>query len=152
MKLINNKGKVYVLLQFILFIVYIIPVNDFTIFCYPRLNQLYIITLSFGFIIVIGAIIQLRNQLTPFPEPNQKGKLIQNKFYKISRHPIYTGILLIIYSYAIYTCSLYKILISIALTILFYYKSIYEEKLLANMYSEYSEYKKKVGRFFPKFF
>ncbi len=145
----DPKGIAFVVLQGLLFIIYLIPIFDFTIVCFPELKYVCFLFILIGLIIILGAILQLRNQLSPFPTPTKNGKLIQNGCYKISRHPIYTGILLMAFFYALYTCSGYRLIVFIALTALFYFKSAYEEKLLSQLFPEYKEYKKKVGRFGP---
>jgi len=66
------------------------------------------------------------------------------------RHPIYTGILLIAFGMALYMGSLFKILVFIALYVLFYYKSLYEEQRLMLFFPSYGVYKNKTGRFIPK--
>jgi protein-S-isoprenylcysteine O-methyltransferase Ste14 len=42
-------------------------------------------------------------------------------------------------------------MITIALIVLFYFKSEYEESQLISKYRDYSEYKNNTGRFFPWF-
>ncbi|WP_299223473.1 methyltransferase [uncultured Aquimarina sp.] len=145
----DKKGFTYVLIQFIL---YMFPIYNLRIFCFPSISYLLLVLTVTGGIIILGSILQLRNQLSPFPAPIDDGVLIQNGFYRFSRHPIYSGILISGFFYALYSCSGYKIIIAIGLLILFYFKSSYEEELLSKKYTEYKKYKKKVGRFFPKVF
>ena len=42
-------------------------------------------------------------------------------------------------------------LLGLAVVILFYFKSAYEEEQLKKKYQDYEEYKNTTGRFFPKF-
>lgn len=148
----DKKGIVYVLIQFILFALYMLPIFDFKIFCFSSIRYPFLIVTIFGVIIIFGSILQLRNQLSPFPVPLEDGVLIQNGFFRFFRHPIYSGILISSFFYALYSCSGSKMIISIGLLILFYFKSSYEEELLFKKYTEYNKYKKRVGRFFPKIF
>lgn len=137
------------LIQLMLFMVYIIPVRNFDFSCFTSVSSLFLILTIVGLFIVFGSVLQLRNQLSPFPNPSNNGVLITKGFYKISRHPMYSGVLLMAFSYALYACSFFKIIVSVGLLILFYFKSLYEEKLLSKQFSKYQEYKKRVGRFFP---
>ncbi|MFD2562674.1 methyltransferase family protein [Aquimarina rubra] len=148
----DKKGFIYVLIQSTLFLLYILPIYDWKIFCFPSIRYLFLVATIIGGVIILGSMLQLRNQLSPFPAPLKDGVLIENGFYRFSRHPIYSGILISCFFYALYSCSGFKMIISIALLILFYFKSSYEEELLFKKYIGYKKYKKRVGRFFPKIF
>ncbi len=103
----------------------------------------------FGGMIIILALLQLNKNLSPFPTPKEAATLLQNGLYKYMRHPIYTGIMLFLVGYGVYQNSLYKLLISLLLVILFYLKSNYEEQRLEQKFPDYKLYKNKTGRFFP---
>lgn len=106
----------------------------------------------FGALITVVAVLQLNVHLSPFPSPLPGAKLIENGVYGFVRHPIYTGIILAFFGYALICDSGYRLLISAALFVLFYYKSVYEENRLIDVFPKYSEYKTRTGRFFPKIF
>ncbi|MHA7060133.1 methyltransferase family protein [Aquimarina sp. M1] len=137
------------MIQCILFIMYVIPISYFRRFCFPSISYLFVVLIITGGILILGSILQLRDQLSPFPAPLDNGVLLQNGFFRFSRHPIYSGILISSFSYTLYSCSIYKIIISTGLLIVLNFKSFYEEKLLLKKYAEYKKYKKSVGRFFP---
>ena len=103
-----------------------------------------------GLCIIVLAILQLNKNLTPFPTPKEGGALIKSGLYKYVRHPIYSGIILLTIGFGIYSGSIWRLIIALALWILFYYKSMYEEGLLMKHFDEYDEYRKRTGRFFPK--
>lgn len=103
-----------------------------------------------GFMIALLTVFELKSNLTVFPTPIEKAELLTHGFFRYSRHPIYTGILMFAFGYALYNYSLYKLLISGLLLIWFYLKSTYEEKQLTQKFLSYKEYQSKVGRFFPK--
>lgn len=106
-----------------------------------------LIILGFGLVLGLVAMFQINTKLSPFPTPVPNGKLITKGAYNIARHPIYTAVIFIGFGIALYQASWYKALIALLLLILFYFKSQYEEKLLSNKFSEYSDYKKKTRRF-----
>ena len=103
-----------------------------------------------GFMIALLTVFELKTNLTVFPTPTQKAVLLTQGFFRFSRHPIYSGILMVAFGYALYKYSIYKLLIAGLLFIWFYLKSTYEEKQLAQKFNSYKEYQEKVGRFFPK--
>lgn len=149
----NLKSKDYKLvgLQMLLFILYVFDPKILSLE-FPALIKTgaFIVSLL-GVVILILAMLQLSKNLSPFPSPKTNSELVQSGLYKYVRHPIYTGILISSFSFALATASGYRILISILLYILFIVKSEYEEKLLMQRYKEYETYKKRTGRFFPKF-
>jgi protein-S-isoprenylcysteine O-methyltransferase Ste14 len=104
-----------------------------------------------GLIVVILALLQLKESLSPFPTPVQVGQLRTNGLYSLVRHPIYTGIILTCFGFGVYSESLWRILIGLALWVLFHFKSSYEETLLLKKYPDYEVYRKRTGKLFPKF-
>lgn len=104
-----------------------------------------------GFIIIIISILQLNTNLSIFPTPKKDGELIMSGLFKYVRHPIYTGILMTAFFFSLYSNSGYRLIISLLLVILFYYKSNYEEKALLLKFPAYKSYRASTGRFFPRF-
>jgi protein-S-isoprenylcysteine O-methyltransferase Ste14 len=111
------------------------------------LRYIGLLILILGLVLGLMALLQLKTYLSPFPTPVAHGTLVDNGVYKVSRHPIYTALIFSGLGYAIYQVSLYKMIISLALLVLFYFKSKYEEELLTKTYSRYANYKKKTRRF-----
>jgi protein-S-isoprenylcysteine O-methyltransferase Ste14 len=144
---IHPKDVVLVSIQFLLFSCYTIDFDwslGFSLF-------FRIIGLSFaiiGLIISLLAVLQLNKNLSPFPTPTENAILLENGLYKLARHPIYSGLLLLFYGYGIYVDSSYKLIISSSLLVLFYFKTNYEERQLESKFSNYLNYKQNVGRFF----
>jgi len=77
--------------------------------------------------------------------------LVQNGMYKIVRHPLYASIILMFYGaclvYRSYLCFL---MVSVVFIPFMYYRAKQEETLLIQTFTEYSNYKKTTGMFFPK--
>lgn len=147
---INFKDILFVSIQFLLFFLYILDIKcTFNFFSW--INHLGLIASIIGFAIILLALLQLNKNLSPFPTPKNNSVLIQNGLYKYVRHPIYSGIILLFLGFGFYNDSLFKLLISLLLTVLFYFKTNYEEKRLLQKFPNYAQYKMKVGRFFMKF-
>lgn len=146
---IKPKDITFVTLQLILFVCYAITPNFLSINFPSFLKSVSIIIVVVGLLILILGLIQLQRNLTPFPSPKQNAELVTNGVYQVMRHPIYTGIFIAAIGYAIYGAHSTRFLISILLLVLFYFKSVYEEKLLNKKFSAYQQYQLKTARFFP---
>lgn len=141
------KDYLFVVVQLLFFGVYLLPLHISIINLPEWLRCSGLSVLGLGLIFGIAAIIQLKTKLSPFPSPVASGHLITTGIFKFSRHPIYTGLLLAGFGYAVYQMSIYKALVATALSILFYYKSRYEERLMSGKFPAYADYKKRTRRF-----
>jgi protein-S-isoprenylcysteine O-methyltransferase Ste14 len=143
------KDYLFVCIQFLLFGWY--AFDFLPKFEIPQLFKYIGLLLSIiGFIISVLAVLQLNKNLTVFPTPKTDSELITFGMYKFSRNPIYSGLILFTFGYAFFKMSMFKILIAVLLLLLFYFKTNYEEQRLLNKFSDYQNYRKNVGRFFPK--
>ena len=104
----------------------------------------------FGAVVITFGIINMNENLTPFPTPRRNSSLISGGIYKYIRHPIYSGIILLFLAYGLYTGSIGRLIITIILSIVFYFKTELEEELLIERFPGYRHYKGVTGRFFPK--
>lgn len=139
-------------MQLLFFVAYIAPVEWYDLGFSHNWRSVFIcISILGGFVLCLAAL-QLNRNLSPFPVPKKDGELVQSGLFRYMRHPIYTGILLLLGGYGVYDASLYKLWVAVALWVLFYFKSSFEEQLLEEKFPEYKNYKKKVGRFWPKLF
>ncbi len=148
---VPKKDKIFVLLQFLLFIVWLFEVEAWHFELSQNLRSLALIVAIIGLLIVLAAFIQLNTKLSPFPSPRSGAKLVTNGIFAFSRHPIYSGIIFMAFGMSIWWGSGYKMFVSLMFVILFYLKSNYEEQKLEETFPEYPAYKKETGRFFPKF-
>ena len=148
---LKTPDILFVGLQFLLFLLYFITPfpSEWQLSAWLRLPAL-ILSLV-GILLSAIAILQLRKNLSPFPSPVSSGTLVESGIFKKIRHPIYSGLIIFFSSYAIYEESPAKLLLSFILVILFYFKSIYEEKLLMKKFPAYCSYKRTSYRFFPFF-
>lgn len=143
----NWKDRSFVLAQAVLMVAFITPVNWGFMQSFPIVGLVMVI---FGVLVSLIAIWQLRHSISPFPSPKAAARLIAGGVFRWIRHPIYTGILFVTFGYAIYSGSVWKGLLAIALLILFQFKARYEERLLLSKFVPYEAYMAKTGRFLPK--
>lgn len=127
---LEHKDYIYVILQLLLFVAYILNVEMIAVFNNNNITFIGVPIVVIGVLTALIALLQLNTNLSPFPTPKPNTTLIKNGVFKYIRHPIYSGIILITFGYGVYQNSLYKIIISILLFVLFYFKSSYEEKRL----------------------
>jgi protein-S-isoprenylcysteine O-methyltransferase Ste14 len=144
----KTKDILLVSVQFFFMLVYFLDFNWFSIPYIEHYIWFYIGLL--GVAISTIALLQLNIHLSPFPTPKPNSKLLTKGVFKFSRHPIYSGILIFMFSFSFWLGEGYKLCVSLAILGLFFYKSKYEESLLENTFDNYKAYKSKVGRFFPK--
>ncbi|NUQ24499.1 MAG: isoprenylcysteine carboxylmethyltransferase family protein [Saprospiraceae bacterium] len=144
-----QKDVVFVVLQFVLFIVYIfrIPAIDIEVTDVLRTIGLYVSI--FASVLTLLAFLAINTNLSPFPTPISNGKLIRSGVYKYVRHPIYSGILWASLGFALYSENTFRFIVFLSLLVLFILKARYEESLLQARYPDYADYQKTSGMFLP---
>ncbi len=147
------KDYFYVGLQLVLFGLYGLPYSPIRLGL-PKIFALMGIAFAvLGFFVVIIAFFKLGTALSPYPTPKEDSRLRSTGIYKFVRHPIYSGLILGFTGYGFFDDSLYKLIITALLVLLFYFKSAYEERQLINQFGQdYEEYRFRTGRFLPKVF
>lgn len=149
---LRSKDYILVGVQAVIFLVYIFDLPILQLSFPQFIRDTALIVGILGWIIVLLAILQLNKNLSPFPSPKPNSKFIQKGLYKYVRHPVYSGILIGLGGLAIYSLSGYRFILTLGLYVLFDIKSRYEERLLMAKFPKYIDYRKKTGRFLPKFF
>ncbi|WP_272861754.1 methyltransferase family protein [Aureisphaera galaxeae] len=146
-----KKDILFVITQFLLFAAYF-GIEWPLFFAYWPSWVCYILigVIALGIVILFFGILNLNENLTPFPSPKSNSTMISSGIYKYIRHPIYAGILLSMMAYAIYLISVFKLLVTAILWVVLYFKSSFEERLLNERFVDYKDYMKSTGRFFPK--
>ncbi|MEL6812206.1 MAG: isoprenylcysteine carboxylmethyltransferase family protein [Bacteroidota bacterium] len=146
-----KKDIFFVVIQFILFAIYFGIDWHFVDIGFPVwVDYVSILFLIIGVFIILLGILNLNENLSPFPSPKRNANLISSGIYKYIRHPIYTGILIAMTSYAVFVACPFKLTITLVLAIVFYFKSNLEEELLIERFEQYKDYIKSTGRFFPR--
>lgn len=105
-----------------------------------------------GIMSILISAYSIRKSLTVMPIPKDHGQLALDGLYKYVRHPMYTSVLIFSLGLALSSGELYKYVLVIGLSFLFYYKSVYEEKFLIRKYAGYDKYAKNTPRFVPRIF
>ncbi len=107
------------------------------------------LTMLAGSIVLLWALLQLRENLRVFPTPIAGGHLVTNGIFRWIRHPIYSGIIFMALGYAIYNSSFNHLVMALLIFLFFYIKASYEEERLSQVYPEYESYQLRSGMFLP---
>jgi protein-S-isoprenylcysteine O-methyltransferase Ste14 len=102
-----------------------------------------------GQVLFIGGLAGLRHSLTPFPRPLEHARLQVGGAYRLVRHPIYGGLILITLGWSLIS-SPPALAVTIALWLVLEGKSRLEESMLVQRFPEYDAYRHRVRwRFVP---
>jgi protein-S-isoprenylcysteine O-methyltransferase Ste14 len=102
-----------------------------------------------GLAVFIAGVAGLGSSLTPFPKPGAKATLRTSGVYRLVRHPIYGGSLLVALGWSLVS-SPFALFVAACLAALFELKSRLEESLLTARFPEYVAYRRRVRwRFVP---
>ncbi|MGE5605923.1 MAG: methyltransferase family protein [Bacteroidota bacterium] len=103
-----------------------------------------------GLLIAIWARVMLGRNWSGNVVIQKNHQLIQEGPYSLVRHPIYFGVILLVFGSAIVLAGLWGMLITIIISLGLYQKAKLEEKLLMEQFPDkYLEYKKLVKRLIP---
>ncbi|MGV8964822.1 MAG: methyltransferase family protein [Cellulomonas sp.] len=101
-----------------------------------------------GAVMVLGAT-SLGRGLTATPLPNAHAELRTGGLYHWVRHPIYTGLLLVMGALTVASGSVFRLLVLGILVALLSRKARWEEVRLATRFSGYPQYAARTPRFIP---
>ena len=148
----QDRGEIYVFIQAILLIaLFFGPADLFgkpeTIYYPLWLAGKALFYLGLG--IALWAAIALGPNLTPMPKPKRNGELIQTGIYKLVRHPIYFGVIILGFGWAATLQSWYTLAVAVALLIFFDLKSRKEEEWLLEKFPNYQDYQRRTKKLIP---
>lgn len=83
------------------------------------------------------------------PEPRADAAFVGSGPYRWLRHPMYTSVLFIAFAIVVDSLILTRLLLWIALCAVMIAKLLHEERLLAERFPQYKEYKSKTWRLIP---
>ena len=97
----------------------------------------------------LWAAARLGRGLTPSPLPNGAISLVSRGPYRWVRHPMYTAVMLLAVGVATRSGSWLVVAQTVALIVLFNVKARWEERRLAETFSDYKSYQATTPRFLP---
>jgi protein-S-isoprenylcysteine O-methyltransferase Ste14 len=102
-----------------------------------------------GIALAVGAGLSLGRALTATPVPTAAGALRTDGLYRLVRHPIYSGVILIVIAMAVRSQSFVSLAVAAVTLVFFTVKARWEEGRLIDRYPEYPEYAARTPRFVP---
>jgi protein-S-isoprenylcysteine O-methyltransferase Ste14 len=149
------RGEWYVVIQVCLILV--VATGPRTLQILPKWSGLYLqassvagwILLAGGAVLSMSGIFKLGPNLTPVPYPKEKSTLIQDGPYRLVRHPIYSGLVLMCFGWGLMVHGWLTLIYATVLFAFFDVKSRREEAWLREKFSEYAEYQKRVHKLVP---
>jgi protein-S-isoprenylcysteine O-methyltransferase Ste14 len=107
------------------------------------------ILIGFGGLLSVRGVLDLRENLTPFPKPLPGASLVDCGAYSLVRHPIYGGLILGAAGWGIFRASPLALLLALCLAVFFDLKSRREELWLAEQFADYGSYSSRTRRMLP---
>lgn len=102
-----------------------------------------------GVVIGVLAAVSLGRALTATPVPNASGELRTGGLYRFARHPIYSGVILLVVALAVRSGAWWKVALGVGTIVFFIVKTRWEEQRLTERFDGYEAYAASTGRFFP---
>ncbi|MFB2893723.1 isoprenylcysteine carboxylmethyltransferase family protein [Aerosakkonemataceae cyanobacterium BLCC-F50] len=152
----GNKGEYWFLAQALIVIIF--PFLPAYRPIWLALNSASYLYFNWGVAAILALIalvflgkglIDLGKQLTPLPYPKEDGELVQTGIYSLVRHPLYSGLIFLTLSWAIFQMSLTHLFAALTLFIVLNAKASKEEAWLSAKFPEYAEYRQKVKKLIP---
>jgi protein-S-isoprenylcysteine O-methyltransferase Ste14 len=103
-----------------------------------------------GVVLFAWAYRTMGRSFTPFPRPRSSGELIVSGPFRLVRHPVYGGLLLLSTGASL-SFGIAGLVGTAVLAALWWRKSAFEERLLAERYPAYASYRARVRRRFLPF-
>lgn len=145
----TNKFKSYLLVAVQLTCIAIIA---FTGPFFPK--NIFLLSIGIlGALLGLWAIIVMKlGRFNITPEIHQNSRMVTRGPYKYIRHPMYVSVLLITLAWVLNYFTLIRFGIWIVLLIDLLLKIIFEERLLAEHYEKYQDYRKRTKKLIPRIF
>lgn len=107
------------------------------------------VLICLGGLLSLRGVLDLRENLTPFPKPLPGASLVDTGAYGLVRHPIYGGLILGATGWGMFMASPLALLLALMLAVFFDLKSRREELWLAEQFTEYVAYRSRTRRMLP---
>jgi protein-S-isoprenylcysteine O-methyltransferase Ste14 len=107
------------------------------------------VLIAMGGLLAARGVLDLRENLTPYPRPLPGAQLVESGAYGLVRHPIYGGLILGALGWGLATASPLALGGALVLLAFFDLKSRREEIWLAEQFADYGSYRARTRRLLP---
>ena len=104
---------------------------------------------ALGCVVSSIAVFHLGSNLTPLPHPKDDATLVLTGLYRLVRHPIYFGVILMAFGWALFVQGWLTLAYAVVLAVFFDIKTRREEVWLARRFPQYAEYRTRVRKLIP---
>ena len=108
-----------------------------------------ILLITGGVVLAFRGVVDLGGALTPLPRPRDDAELVETGAYAFVRHPIYGGLILLGFGWAIAQASIVAVALAVVLAGFLFVKSAREEAWLKQLFPAYAAYSARTRRFIP---
>ena len=148
-----QRGEWYVVAQGILFVLIVWAPRNVPDLRWPLSGASSMIVsalfLALGAVLSIAAAFHLGSNLTPLPHPKDDASFVASGPYRVVRHPMYGGVILLAFGWTFHVEGLLTLAYA-ALTVLFFdIKTRREEAWLMRRFPEYAAYRRRVRKLIP---
>jgi protein-S-isoprenylcysteine O-methyltransferase Ste14 len=146
------RGEWYVVAQFALFALVAIGPRSWDAVRLPGTRAGYVTGVALlltGLALSTAGALWLGRNLTPLPHPKNEGTSVEKGPFRVVRHPIYSGIVITAFGWALVVRGPLTLVYALALFLFFDVKSIREERWLSRRFAGYAAYQKRVRKLIP---
>lgn len=109
-----------------------------------------IVLITGGIVLAVRGAVDLDRALTPLPKPRDGAELVETGAYALVRHPIYSGLILAAFGWAIVRVSIVAGALALVLAAFLRVKSAREEAWLEQRFPAYAAYRARTPRLIPR--
>jgi protein-S-isoprenylcysteine O-methyltransferase Ste14 len=102
-----------------------------------------------GSCLLLAGLVRLGSNLTPLPYPKKHATLVQTGPYRLVRHPMYSGGIVLAYGWALVVSGWLTLIYATVLLIFLDTKSAREEQWLIDKFPDYPDYQRRVRKLIP---
>ncbi len=102
-----------------------------------------------GALLLAASLVRLGANLSPLPHPKAGAELVATGPYRLVRHPIYSGAMLLAFGWAVLVRGGLTCASAALLAVFFEIKARREERWLAATFPDYPAYQRRVRKFIP---
>jgi protein-S-isoprenylcysteine O-methyltransferase Ste14 len=104
---------------------------------------------AIGLLLALAGLWWLGDNLSALPHPKDDATLVESGPYRVVRHPIYSGLIVGAFGWALMNTSLLTLIYAAILLAFFDIKSRREERWLARKFPDYAAYQARVAKLIP---